>query len=363
MSVDGTGAPGPPGVDPARDMPAALVLEALDLPRGSAVRLCEDATASIAKCLAAARAVLIERTGSELAAAACSPPEIRAVVPDSATAALLDALRRLGFGFEDVLRVPCDNQGRVIPGRIPPLGRGAILCLQAGEGDTGSFDRFDAIIRMARNAGAWVHVAGASGMWVRASSRYRDLARSVELADSWSAGVSEWLVESCATSLAICRHPDAPTGPSSSVSPGAGSSALTSFAAALSEDPAGASLATALQPLGREGLQAKIDWNASHAWKVADALEAAGLEVLNEVPFNQVLFRGRDDAGTSRLIDRVLEDSSLGLSAAAWKGRPALRMTSWSWPTNRDQESRSINRLLRACTEATEAAAPRLPQS
>src|SRR5258708_36530678 len=50
-----------------------------------------------------------------------------------------------------------------------------IILLQAGDINTGGYDRFEYIIPMAQHFGAWVHVDGAIGLWAAASPRYRHL--------------------------------------------------------------------------------------------------------------------------------------------------------------------------------------------
>ena len=52
--------------------------------------------------------------------------------------------------------------------------------------DTGGIDPLRAICDAAREAGAWVHVDGAFGMWAAASPTLRPLVDGIERADSWA---------------------------------------------------------------------------------------------------------------------------------------------------------------------------------
>jgi glutamate/tyrosine decarboxylase-like PLP-dependent enzyme len=149
---------------------ARLVLEALDLPRESAVSFGTSATACGLSCLVTARRTLLARAGWDFdREGLIGAPELRVVVPESVHITVLKALRILGFGMARIERAPCDAQGRVDPSQLPELDASTILCLQAGEVNTGEFDRFAEIIPRARAAGAWVHVDGAFGLWASSS--------------------------------------------------------------------------------------------------------------------------------------------------------------------------------------------------
>lgn len=52
----------------------------------------------------------------------------------------------MGFGTDHIEWVDCDDQGRIIPERIPRLDASTILVLQAGNVNSGSFDDFATIV-------------------------------------------------------------------------------------------------------------------------------------------------------------------------------------------------------------------------
>lgn len=152
------------------------LLEILDLPRESALGFGTSATACGLSCLATARRTLLARQGWDydrdgLAGA----PEVRVVVSDLAHITVRKALRVLGFGERRLILAPTDEHGRVDPEQLPALDDRTILCLQAGEVNTGEFDPFEPLVSAARAAGSWVHVDGAFGLWARASAGLRDL--------------------------------------------------------------------------------------------------------------------------------------------------------------------------------------------
>src|SRR5438045_3064999 len=66
-------------------------------------------------------------------------PALRVVVGDEVHVSLLKALSLLGLGRDRVERVPTDSHGRMRAESLPALDDGTILCLQAGNVNTGAF--------------------------------------------------------------------------------------------------------------------------------------------------------------------------------------------------------------------------------
>ncbi len=114
-----------------------------------------------------------------------SPP-INVVVGDEVHVSLLKALSMLGFGRDRVTRVPVDNRGRMRAEALPRLSGPTIVCIQAGNVNTGAFDPAEQICATAHEAGAWVHVDGAFGLWAAAAPERAHLVRGFENADSWA---------------------------------------------------------------------------------------------------------------------------------------------------------------------------------
>src|SRR5690606_31677534 len=181
------------------------VLDALNLPRESAVGFGTSATACTLTALSAARRALLARRGWDFDRWGLNgAPVIRAVISELAHITVKKALRVLGFGLDEIIYAPVDDQGRVDVDRLPELDDHTILCLQAGEVNTGAFDPFDRIIPIARKAGAWVHVDGAFGLWARASS-LAHLTKGIDLADSWTTDAHKWLNTPYDCAMTICR--------------------------------------------------------------------------------------------------------------------------------------------------------------
>ena len=82
-----------------------------------------------------------------------------------------------------------------------------LLLIQAGNVNTGAFDHADELCARAHEAGAWVHVDGAFGLWLAASPTYRDVTRGYANADSWAVDAHKWLNVPYDSGIAIVREP------------------------------------------------------------------------------------------------------------------------------------------------------------
>ncbi|MBA3878993.1 MAG: aspartate aminotransferase family protein [Sphingobium sp.] len=330
------------------------ITEILDLPRSSAVGFGTSASACTIGCLTAARRTLLGRLGWDFDAQGLDgAPSLRVVISETAHITVKKALRLLGFGLDRVIVAPVDAAGRVDPARLPALDDRTILCLQAGEVNTGAFDPFAAILPVARAAGAWTHVDGAFGLWARAAPASRALTEGVELADSWTTDGHKWLNTPYDGAMSICR--DA----------GALAAAMNSDAAYATAEPdaqknltlefsrraRGVAIWAALRSLGREGVAALVDRHRAQSRRLADGLAAAGFEVLNEVMLNQVLIRAGSPAETERVRRAAEASGEIWFGPTIWQGAPAARLSVCSWRTSDDDITRAIDllaQLLRA---------------
>src|SRR4029450_4416589 len=91
---------------------------------------------------------------------------------------------------------------------IPPLTAPAIVCMQAGNVNTGAFDPAAEICARAHADGAWVHVDGPFGLWAAASPAYGRLVDGVADADSWATDAHKWLNVPYDSGLAFVRDPE-----------------------------------------------------------------------------------------------------------------------------------------------------------
>ena len=311
--------------------------------------------------LAAARHHVLARRGIDLLESGLQgAPRLRVVVGEERHVTVDRALRFLGIGSSQVETVPSDEQGRMRVDLLPDALAGSdaptIVCVQAGNVNTGAVDDLDAAADAAHAAGAWLHVDGAFGLWAAASPRHRHLVHGVERADSWATDGHKWLNVPYDSGIAFCAHPE---------SHRAAMSVRAAYLEQLEPDAArdqmdwnpefsrrarGFPLYAALRSLGRSGVAELVDRCCRHAARFAELLGAEpGVEILNDVVLNQVLVRfGDDDGLTQEVVRRVQEDGTLWLSGTVWRGKAAMRISVSSWRTTDDDVERSAEAILAA---------------
>src|SRR6266849_6798025 len=128
---------------------------ALGLPPSTGVGFVTGATMANFTCLAAARHALLERAGWNVEDNGLfGAPPITVVVSDEVHVSVLKALSMLGLGRSRVLRLPTDDQGRIKPDSLPAFDERTIICIQAGNVNTGAFDPAAEICSKARGKNA-----------------------------------------------------------------------------------------------------------------------------------------------------------------------------------------------------------------
>lgn len=327
------------------------LVDVLGLPPGTGGGFVTGATMANLTGLAAARHAVLQRLGWEVETQGLfGAPPITVVVGEEVHVSLLKALSLLGLGRERVVRVPVDGQGRMRPETLPRLVEPAIVCIQAGNVNTGAFDPAAEICLAAREAGAWVHVDGAFGLWAAAAETRRHLVAGVAAADSWATDAHKWLNVPYDSGLVFCRYPAALR------------EAMSTSAAYLVQDEErvpyhytpemsrrarGIEVWAALRSLGRSGLADLIESTCRHAARFAQGLSEAGYRVLNEVVLNQVLVSFGDEKTTRRVISAVQADGTCWCGGTTWQGRAAMRISVSSWATTEADVERCLAAILR----------------
>ena len=338
-----------PAAEAIEKQAAKWLLEVLDLPREAAVAFGTSATACGLSALAAARADVLARQGWDYTEQGLmGAPAVKVVVPETAHVTVRKALQILGFGWANVIKVPVDGEGRIIPAEMPQLDDRTILILQAGEVNTGEFDRFAEIIPAAKAAGAWVHVDGAFGLWARASA-LKGLTEGIEDADSWTTDGHKWLNTPYDGAMAICRDPQALARVMNSDAAYSTASADSqkNLTLEFSRRARGIPIWAALRSLGRQGVAALVEKHHAQAQQVGAALQDAGFDVLNRMVLNQVLVRGVDDAATARVLQQAQDSGEVWFGGTVWQGRPAFRISLSSFRTEQENVDRLISLLRR----------------
>lgn len=180
-----------PAVSALEEVAGSWVLDLLGLPGTADVGFVTGGTMANFTGLAAGRFAVLDRVGRDIHRDGLTgAPPVHVLVGAERHDSVDLALRYLGLGAPTA--VPADTQGRLEPEALAaalavvPSGEPLIVCLQAGNVHSGAFDPFPEAIALARDAGAWVHVDGAFGLWAAASPRLVGLTRGVEMADSWA---------------------------------------------------------------------------------------------------------------------------------------------------------------------------------
>jgi glutamate/tyrosine decarboxylase-like PLP-dependent enzyme len=328
------------------------LLDVLKLPAGSGGAFVTGATMANFTALAAARHAVLASDGWDVEADGLfGAPPVTVVVGDEAHPSVIKALGMLGLGRSRVVRVPVDGQGRLRATEMPPLSGPAIVCMQAGNVNTGAFDSAAEICARAHSTGAWVHVDGAFGLWAAASPNYAHLVEGVAEADSWATDAHKWLNVPYDSGLAFVRNASALKSAMSLTAaylPQGGHREPSQYTPELSRRARGVEIWAALKSLGRSGLADLIQRNCRFARRFAEALQQGGCEILNEVVLNQVLVSFGEAARTRQVIERVQRDGACWCGPTEWQGRTAMRISVSSWATRDEDVERSVAAILRA---------------
>ena len=327
-------------------------IDLLNLPAGAGAGFVTGTTMANFTSLAAARTTLLARAGWNVERDGLfGAPPINVVVGDEVHVSLLKALSLLGLGRSRVTRVPVDHQGRMRPDALPALDERTLLCIQAGNVNTGAFDPAQELCARAREANSWVHVDGAFGLWAGLSPQYAPLLAGVNAADSWAIDCHKWLNVPYDSGLAVVREPKhlqaamsisaAYIAPSSMREP-------SHFVPESSRRGRAIELWAAMRSLGRAGLRELVERNCRQARLFAYLLKEAGFTILNEVILNQVLVSFGTPEQTRETITAIQNDGTCWCGGTEWQGNAAMRISVSSWATTDEDVKLSAAAIIRA---------------
>ena len=337
------------------DVALGWLRDVLGLPPETGGGFVTGATMANFACLAAARHSVLSQAGWDVEAdGMVGAPEVAVVVGEEAHPTLFKSLGLAGFGRNRVVRVPVDKQGRMRADVFPNLSGPTIVCLQAGNVNTGAFDPAPQIIPKAKAANAWVHVDGAFGLWAAAAPCKAHLMAGYADADSWATDAHKYLNTPYDSGLAFVRSPDmlqAAMAISAAYLPSSPTRDPANFTPELSRRARGIEVWAALHTLGRSGLANLVERTCRYAVRFAEGLRAAGYTILNEVMFNQVLVTFGDDERTRRVIAGIQQDGTCWCGGTTWQGQTAMRISVSSWATTDTDVERSLQAMIRVARE------------
>jgi glutamate/tyrosine decarboxylase-like PLP-dependent enzyme len=328
------------------------LLDLLALPAESGIGFVTGATMANLSALAAARHAVLERAGWDVEAQGLfGAPPITVVVGDEVHVSALKALSLLGLGRDRIVRVPADRQGRMRPEALPALVGPTIMCLQTGNVNSGACDPVDEICAIAHDAGAWVHVDGAFGLWLAAAPERAHLVRGVANADSWATDAHKWLNVPYDCGLVICRRPEQLRAAMSVSAAYLEQQDVRGepyqYTPEMSRRARGVEVWAALRSLGRAGVADLIERSCRYATRFAEGLRSAGYQVLNEVVSNQVLVSFGDADTTRQVIAAIQAEGTCWCGGTVWQGQAAMRISVSSWATTEEDVERSLAAMLR----------------
>ncbi len=326
------------------------LVELLGLPEGTGAGFVTGGAMANFSCLVAARHAVLERAGWNVEADGLfGAPPVTVIVGEEAHPTLFKSLGLAGFGRNRVVRVPVDDQGRMRADAFPEIIGPTIVCLQAGNVNTGAFDPAEAILPRAKAAGAWIHVDGAFGLWSAASPRHAHLLAGYADADSWATDAHKYLNTPYDSGLAFVRDPQilrAAMAISAAYLPASVSRDPSDYTPELSRRARGVDVWAALRSLGRAGAADLVERTCRHAQRFAEGLRDAGYLVLNDVVLNQVLVQFGAAATTQRVIAGIQQDGTCWCGGTVWQGHTAMRISVSSWRTTVEDVERSLAAMI-----------------
>ena len=340
-----------PAAATLEEVSLAWLIDLFGLPPATGAGFVTGATVANFTALAAARHRVCAVAGWDVEGLGLiGAPPITVIIGDEAHPTLIKSLGLLGLGRSRVVRLPVDDQGRIIAASMPPIDGPTIVCTQAGNVNTGACDPIGEICSVVKPGGAWVHVDGAFGLWAAASPDHRHLVAGIEQADSWATDAHKWLNVPYDSGIAFVRRSgDLKAAMSITADYLATDTEFrnpSDFTPELSRRARGVDVWAALRSLGRQGVAELVNRCCRHARRFAAGFTTAGFEVLNEVVLNQVLVAFGDDATTRRVIDAIQRDGTCWCGVTVWQGRTAMRISVCNWSTTAADVEASLEAMI-----------------
>jgi len=279
-----------------------------------------------------------------------SPP-IRIIAHEQVHSSVKKTFALLGLGKANIEWVPSDDQGRMQVDKMPMLDDSCLLILQAGNANTGSFDRFDTICDLANKAEAWVHIDGAFGLWVAASKSLSYLTKGIEKATSWAVDGHKTLNTPYDSGIVLCKENDALI----SAMQATGEYIVYSdqrepilYTNEMSKRARAIELWATLKYLGKNGIDEMVSQFHKHAKYLESELKKGGFTIMNDVVFNQVLVACDSDEQTLSCLSNLQQSGKLWLGESKWLGHSVIRVSICSWYTSVSDINKTVDEFVKA---------------
>ncbi len=358
--------------------PAAAIIEevcgawlkdVLGLPPSASFALVTGCQMAHVTCLAAARHAVLARTGWDVNRDGLSgAPSVRILTSSEVHGTTTRAAKLVGVGTSNIVVLPSDPAARLTPGDLRAAlarepGRPTVVVLQAGDVNCGAFDPFPELIALAHDAGAWVHIDGAMGLWCNAVPELRHLLAGAELADSWATDGHKWLNVPYDCGYAFVAHPEhhraAMEHHASYLVHAEDARDQLDWTPDHSRRARGFATYAALRELGRSGLADLIARCCRHAHGIVTRIGALPNARTICVPqINQGLVRFYDarpgateedhDRRTDEVMEAINATGEAFFTGTTWRGRRCMRVSVSSWRTTADDVDRAVAAAERA---------------
>lgn len=348
------------------DVAGAWLKDLLGLPSDASFGLVTGGQGANTVCLAIARHWVLARAGWNVERRGLAGgPRVRVVANGERHATIDRALRLLGFGTDILESVGTDANGAIdVNDLAGVLAHGqagpTIVCLQAGNVNTGACDDLAAAVEIAHRHDTWVHVDGAFGLWAAASPAHRHLTAGIGQADSWATDGHKWLNVPYDCGYAFCARAEdhaAAISFTASYLAGQGERGLRApgdYVLESSRRARGFATWAAIRQLGRSGVADVVERCCALARRFADRLAAEdGVTIGNDVVLNQVLVRfGDSDDETDRVVDAVQRSGECWMGGTTWHGRRFMRISVSNYRTTAADIDRSVAAVVAAHGQA-----------
>ena len=359
-----------PSVAMVEETAGAWIKQLLDLPPSASFAFTTGCQLAHFTGLAAARHALMQGQGGMWKWMACSVhPLINILTSSQHHGSLERALRFLGIGTKAINALPANSKGQLdsaVLGEALETNPGpTMVVLNAADLNIGACDPFSSLIPIAKNAGAWVHIDGAFGLFARASRSKQHLLEGVELADSWATDGHKWLNLPFDCGMIIVRdvaaHRAAMTLSASYLTAIDGFRDQIDWNPEWSRRARGVPVYAALMELGRERVEALVDNCCKHCLSLVEGIgRLPGAEILAMPTLNQGLLRFTRPGNSERenyafceeVVARINATGEAFFSTTTWQGQRAMRVSVVNWRTDQVAVDRTVKVVAEVLSQA-----------
>jgi glutamate/tyrosine decarboxylase-like PLP-dependent enzyme len=344
---------------------ASWLLELLSLPSDSSLGFVTGGQMANFTAINIARNTVLEKSGWDFDKNGMQgAPFISIFCADVCHGTILSAIRMNGFGENNMVPISTDSEGRMIisdlEDKLSNHEGPKIICSQAGNVNTGSFDFFEGISQLANKHNAWHHIDGAFGLWSRVSSKFSELTKGIEKADSWTVDAHKWLSVPFDSGMVITRHKDSLANLKKSRCAYSGiqddsKRDGSQWVPENSRRARGFVIYATIRNLARKGLNQIIENNCNSARQLAEMLNSfSDTRIVNYIHLNQVLCRLEPkgvkdlDKFHVKIAQQIQEEGNCWLGTSVWKGLTVLRMSLTNIYTSKNDIKITVDSIRQA---------------